>query len=79
MLGRPVDVLASPSTAAAAAVGQVALRRQLGEDPLGTTLPVATRYEPDPEAAAVHDDLQPHFEVAFEAILPICQALHPVL
>jgi xylulokinase len=79
VLGRPVAVLAEPGLAAATAVGLVALRRHLGEDPLDAALPVATTVEPDAATAARHGELQAQFEAAFEANLPICQALHPVL
>ncbi|MHB1137341.1 MAG: FGGY-family carbohydrate kinase, partial [Microthrixaceae bacterium] len=72
---RPVDVLERPELAAATAVGAVALRRRLGEDPGAIGLPVASRHEPAEAAAAVHAAAQEHFEAAFEATAPICQAL----
>jgi xylulokinase len=79
VLGREVAVLAEPGLAAATAVALVALRRRDGGDPLDAAVPIARLVEPDPSTAAEHEELQAQFEVAFEANLAICQALHPVL
>ena len=75
VLGLPVVVPHRPELAAARAVGSVALARALGTDPTLLALAEARRHEPDPDAAAVHDRLQPIFEAAFSANAPICQAL----
>jgi len=79
VLGHPVAVLDQPGLAAATAAGSVALRRHLGRDPVDVGLPVASRHDPDPTTAAVHDELQGAFEAAFEANRAICEALNPVL
>jgi sugar (pentulose or hexulose) kinase len=75
VLGTPVVVPDRPEIAAARAVGAAALARHLDQDPAAIELPVRTRHEPDPDATAVHDRLQPIFEAAFSANASICQAL----
>lgn len=75
VLGRPVQVLERPEVAAARATGVAALRRHLGEDPLGAAVPTAAHHDPDPAAVTVHDAVQGQFEAAFAATRPICQAL----
>lgn len=75
VLGTPVVVPDRPEIAAARAVGTAALARRLDQDPAAIELPARTRHEPDPDAAAVHDRLQPIFEAAFSANASICQAL----
>lgn len=75
VLGTPVVVPDRPEIAAARAVGAAALARALGGDPAAIEFPARTRHEPDPDAAAVHERLQPVFEAAFSANAPICQAL----
>jgi xylulokinase len=75
VLGLPVVVPERPEVTAARAVGAVALARTTGSDPCATGAPPQHRVEPDADAAAVHDRLQPIFEAAFSANAPICQAL----
>jgi xylulokinase len=75
VLGLPVVVPERPEVTAARAVGAVALARATGSDPCAIEALAARRVDPDPDAAAVHDRLQPVFEAAFSANAPICQAL----
>jgi xylulokinase len=75
VLGLSVVVPDRPEVTAARAVGAVALARATGADPCATEAPPDRRVEPDTDAAAVHDHLQPVFEAAFSANAPICQAL----
>ena len=64
------EVVFAGGAARSAGVAQTA-----GTDPTLLALAEARRHEPDPDAAAVHDRLQPIFEAAFSANAPICQAL----
>lgn len=75
VLGVPVVVPDRPEVTAARAVGAVALARATGDDSTDTGAIEAQRFEPGPDAAEVHDRLQPIFEAAFSANAPICQAL----
>jgi xylulokinase len=81
VLGRPVEVLERPEVAAARAVALVALRRTMhggvADDVVEVAVPVTARLEPDPAAVAVHEGVQPAFEDAFAALLPVCEALQP--
>jgi xylulokinase len=77
VLGRPVSILEAPELAAARAVAMVGLGRRRGDPMVDMELPTAARLEPDPDATAVHDELQEPFEEAFRAMKPICQALAP--
>ena len=75
VLDRPIAVLDRPDVAVAGAVGAVALRRSLGEDPLGLEIRVGQRIEPDAGAVSIHSRVQESFEAAFEANRSICEAL----
>jgi xylulokinase len=77
VLDRPVSVLERPEVAAARAVGTVAVRRSLGEDPEDWSIPVGERHEPSPHDGPLHEKLQHAFESAFTALLPVCEALGP--
>jgi xylulokinase len=77
VLSRPVRTLASPGSAAARAVGFVALVRNGATDtPLDAIVDTVAHFEPDPSAAERYSARQAQFEAAFEAIRPISGALH---
>ncbi len=78
ILGVPIAVLDAPGFAAARAVGSLALCRRDGIDPLAAAPIVTRRHEPNAANAAFHTEMQQQFEAAFEATLPICQALNPL-
>jgi xylulokinase len=78
VLGRTVRSLRAPGSAAARAVGFVALRRHGGTDaPLDVLIDTLGTYEPDPATAERHTEMQAQFEAAFEATRPISEALNP--
>jgi xylulokinase len=78
VVGRPVRTLRDPGSAAARAVGFVALRRAGATDvPLDALVDTVARFEPDPGTAGRYSEMQVQFEAAFEATRPISEALNP--
>jgi xylulokinase len=78
VLGRPVRPLREPDSAAARAVGFVALRRAGATDaPLDALVDTIARFEPDASTADRYNEMQVQFEAAFEATGPISESLNP--
>jgi xylulokinase len=77
VLGRPVRTLRAPGTAAARAVGFVALRRAGATDAsLDALVDTVARFEPDANTSDRYAEMQAQFEAAFDATRPISEALN---
>jgi xylulokinase len=78
VVGRPVRTLRDPASAAARAVGFVALRRAGATDaPLDALVDTVARFEPDASTSDRYEAMQAQFEAAFAATCPISEALNP--
>jgi xylulokinase len=76
--GLPVRTLRDPGSAAARAVGFVALQRAGATDaPLDALVDTLGDFEPDASTADRYGEVQAQFEAAFEATRPIAEALNP--
>jgi xylulokinase len=77
VVGRPVRTLRDPGSAAARAVGFVALRRAGATDaPLDALVDTVARFEPDASTSDRYALMQTQFEAAFEATRPISESLN---